>query len=59
MFLKPPPGQQYRDTRTRELVPETGLEFDVLDLDVARALEVGDLVPVNPKKTSAKAGAQE
>lgn len=49
VHLKPPPGAQYRDTVTKQLIdPELGFEADDTDLDVARALAVGDLVPVNP-----------
>lgn len=55
MLLAPPPGQQYRDTRSLALVPEDGLELDPLDLDIARALAAGDLVPVKaPGKPAAK-----
>jgi hypothetical protein len=57
MLLRPPPGQQYRDTRSLQLVPEDGTELDPSDLDVARALEAGDLVPAT--KTGRKAQAAE
>lgn len=49
MLLKPPPGQQYRDTATKQLVDPEGFEADPNDLEIARALECGDLVPVNAK----------
>jgi hypothetical protein len=57
VFSPPPPGQQYRDTRSLQLVPEDGTELDPSDLDVARALEAGDLVPAT--KTGRKAQAAE
>lgn len=55
--LKPPTGQQYRDTVTRQLVDPEGFTADPCDLDIVRAIECGDLVPVNPKK--AVAGQQK
>lgn len=49
MRLKPRPGCQYRRTDTFELVdPETGFDADLTNLDIARQLRRGDLVPVNP-----------
>lgn len=58
MRLKPRPGQQYRDPSTLQLVDPKGFDADPCDLDTVRALESGDLVPVNPKK-SATAGEKE
>lgn len=53
--LKPPPGHQYRDTDTKQLIdPVHGADFDPCDLDVVRALECGDLVTPQPRRTSAK-----
>jgi hypothetical protein len=56
MLLRPPPGQQYRDTRSLQLVPEDGTELDPSDLDVARALEAGDLVPAEAAEQAADPG---
>lgn len=59
MHLKPPPGAAYRDTRTRELVPPEGKDFDPNDLDVARAIADGDLIPVDAKAAKASAKPSE
>lgn len=53
MFLAPKPGQQYRDTRTRQLVPVEGFEADATDLDIARAIDCGDLVEAKPPRKAA------
>lgn len=50
MFLAPKPGHQYRDTRSKQLVPIVGFEADVCDLDIVRARECGDLVEVRAPK---------
>lgn len=54
--VKPRPGFLYRDTATRQLVDPDGFDADPCDLDIVRALECGDLVPVN---RSAKADRAE
>lgn len=59
MFLKPPHGREYRDPATKDLIPHAGRQFDPNNLDVARALRDGDLVPVQHKKPSALAGGSE
>ena len=59
MHLKPPPGAVYRDTRTRELVPPEGRDFDPNDLDVVRALADGDLIPVSAAPAKGPAKIQE
>lgn len=49
MQLKPRPGCQYRRTDTKQLVdPDLGFAADPADLDIARHLRRGDLVPVIP-----------
>lgn len=49
MLLKPRPGCQYRRTDTFALVdPDAGFDADPTNLDIARQLRRGDLVPVNP-----------
>lgn len=61
MFVAPQPGCQYRDTRTKQLVPVDGFEADEKDLDVARAVACGDLVEVErpaPEAAEVKAPAK-
>jgi hypothetical protein len=55
MLVAPRPGFKYRDTLTKQLVLEEGFEADPTDLDIHRALECGDLVPVE----MAAPGAQQ
>lgn len=52
MLLAPRPGQQYRDTVTKQLVPAEGFEADPTNLDIARALACGDLEEVIPAKAA-------
>jgi len=58
MLVAPRPGFQYRRTDTKELVPVDGFEADPTHLDIARALDCGDLVPVSSAK-SARAAARK
>lgn len=59
MLLAPRPGHHYRDTRSKQLVPKEGAQLDPTDLDVARAIDCGDLLPVNPKKAASAAQAKD
>lgn len=59
MLLAPPPGQQYRHTRTRQLVPADGLDLDPDDLDIARAIRDGDLVAPVPTIAADPAAASD
>lgn len=59
MLLAPRPGFQYRDTVTKQLVPEAGMELDPADFDVHRALECGDLVEVKVNSKSKPASPAE
>lgn len=52
MHLAPKPDHVYRRTDTKQLVPAEGEELDVCDLDIVRAMECGDLVPVKPAKAA-------
>lgn len=64
MHLQPRPGHAYRDTLTNQLTPAEGAEFDPANLDVARAIADGDLVPTKAAKaahapSAPAAGAKE
>ncbi|MBS0363675.1 MAG: hypothetical protein JSR98_20055 [Proteobacteria bacterium] len=57
MLLAPPPGRKFRRTDTKTLVAADGDELDPNNLDIARALEDGDLVEVKPAKPAKAAAA--
>lgn len=57
MLLAPKPDFKYRDTATKQLVPAEGFDADPNDLDIARALAVGDLVPVETAEPAASKAA--
>lgn len=46
MHVVPKPDHVYRRTDTLQLVGPEGFDADPCDLDVIRALECGDLAPV-------------
>lgn len=55
MLLAPKPGHHYRRTDTKQLVGSEGFEADPCDLDVIRALDCGDLSPVEGKPAKPRA----
>jgi hypothetical protein len=61
MFVKPAPGRLVRDPRSKQRVPETGIEVADTDTFWARRLADGDVVevkssaaPAAPKSAPAK-----
>lgn len=48
MIVKPAPGMQVRDPRSRLHIPEIGVEVSAADTYWARRLADGDVVEVKP-----------
>ena len=62
MIVKPAPGCRVRDPRSRQPIPETGIEVSELDTYWARRLRSGDVVlvqPAEPAKQLAAAAVSE
>jgi hypothetical protein len=55
MFIKPAPGIQVRDPRSKLRIPETGIEVSATDTYWARRLADGDVVVAEPKPAAAPA----
>ncbi len=52
VHLMPREGHAYRDPTTQALIPPEGAMFDPNDLDTARAIACGDLVPAKAAKAA-------
>lgn len=57
MLVKPAPGLQVRDPRTRQFI-DHGADLDPDDLTIARLLRDEDLIPLDEAEIAAFAAAQ-
>jgi hypothetical protein len=59
MRVIPAPGLQFRDPRTKRLIPPEGVDVEPTNLDFVRALECGDVVEVKAGPAAKTDGAAQ